>query len=339
MKKQNKAGTSKDPEYSAQINTNNFLNADGTVKDEWKDYTVEFDYNDSLSVTNVAADSTPSRTLEVCFYYTKTPTRSLRENALYRNNDANVFVPTSLAVSTYNTSNTINYIQAGATYNSNQDYKKVTGTISKGNLSDVAGKTVTYSASVWGNKIYTSITDKTNNAAAPFYIATAETEGNYYNEKGGFAVRATATYKKDSAANNEDHLTYMDNVCAYKLIATDSDKFAVDYTVAKDATAKTVTVTLGTAKNAANYTPIVAVYGDNGILMGVCYGTSSENALTVTGIENVNDIREIKVMFWSNDDNCQPLTAAEIKQPVTSISTGNTTGDETQTDSSTGESD
>lgn len=107
----------------------------------------------------------------------------------------------------------------------------------------------------------------------------------------------------------------MVNVCTYKLIATGSDKFVVDYTVAKDATAKTVTVTLETAKNAENYTPIVAVYGENGILMGVCYGKSSDNkTLTVNNIDNVYDIREIKVMFWSATDECKPLTEAELKQ-------------------------
>lgn len=353
LTKTSKNGQSKDPQYSAQINTNNFLNADGTVKDEWKDYTVEFDYNDEKSIANIAEDSTSKPALEVCFYYTKNPTRALRDNALYSKTDGtNELAPVSLAVTTSDSVNSVRYLKVGNTSQEDANKNEVKGTVSKGSFSGVLGKTVTYSASVWGNKIYTSITDKTNNATTPFYVATAKTEGNYYNEKGGFAVRASNKHKKTGeSAESDQQLTYMDNVCAYKLIATDSTEFAVDYTVAKNADAKTVTVTLGTANDTQKaYTPIVAVYGDNGILMGVCYGNEDNNTLTVNNIENVNYIREIKVMFWSNDDNCQPLTAAEIKQPITSIAsstgnttgdetTGNTTGDETQTDSSTGESD
>lgn len=192
----------KNGDRALMISQNSFYDTQNKkIKDGWSDYTVEYEYYDTLS--NQTGSTAPNQMLATFFYVQNTGNSTLNFNDLIRFSGTTDCC-TEISVVARQNNPFFRYIQSDGTRYDNDKIASVEGT-----FSDVTGKDVLSSASLFGNNIYVSITEI--GQTKPFYTQTAQISQEMKYHEGGFAVDAETKGMAKSGG-------YIDNIRAYKLI-------------------------------------------------------------------------------------------------------------------------
>ena len=253
--------------------------------DTWKDYTVEFDFigKDDMGTYNGNPSGAKHQNLELGVYF-YTSELELDNKFLMRADAPEYY---GMAV------------QHRPNINENKSF--------------------TYSASMFGEDVYSKITNITDNTVvleedkvtAVYKKEEGATDNVEYNciragenEKtaGGFAIAGSYGWN-DGAANT------FDNVLCYKLYEIESTTEDIRYS---DVTVENGAVTVsGLSYYNTKATPILAVYGENNKLLGVSYVSGQPESLTVTNV-TASDIVKVRLMLWEDTATMKSVRNALI---------------------------
>lgn len=183
---------------------------DNGIKEDWSDYTIEYNYYDTASREGVES-GTKFNLMLGAYFYVQTAGNNMNFNDLLAND---VSKNTGVAIVIRNSNPFVKYVYKDKIIKATDKLSevalsdKVTGDFSQVDNSDVL-----FSASLFGENIFASITKI--GESEPFYEAKTTIPNMHYHE-GGFAAGAeTDTMKSSKGAIG----AYVDNFRAYKLIA------------------------------------------------------------------------------------------------------------------------
>lgn len=279
----------------------------------WKDYTVEYDWFDTISHQNTdgtdyvwnyewngAYDSyTPS--LATLFYVTdnreagewKGDWVQVNENTGYHKTFYfGALVGTWIFADTANTA--VRYVTQGT---DREILNSAAPTSARGDYNAVKGKEqVKFSASMFGNTAVTTVKDG-NTELFGYELDVPHLK----NTSGKFAINSFAAH-----AYSDGPTAYIDNLLVYKMAVIGDGKLDIRYASFEKANNAVTVSGLNITDITEGFGLALAVYGENGTLLGVNFADTNSDSISVENIDTTK-ITDVKLMFWSKSNALKPV--------------------------------
>ena len=279
----------------------------------WKDYTVEYDWFDTISHQNTdgtdyvwdykwngAYDSyTPS--LATLFYVTdnreagewKGDWVQVNENTGYNKTFYfGALVGTWMFADTANTA--VRYVTQGT---DREILNSAAPTSARGDYNAVKGKEqVKFSASMFGNTAVTTVKDG-NTELFGYELDVPHLK----NTSGKFAINSFAAH-----AYSDGPTAYIDNLLVYKMAVIGDGKLDIRYASFEKANNAVTVSGLNITDITEGFGLALAVYGENGTLLGVNFADTNSDSISVENIDTTK-ITDVKLMFWSKSNALKPV--------------------------------
>ncbi len=256
--------------------------------ESWKDYTVEFDFigKEDMGIYNGSASTAEHKNLTLgVFFYTSELSGDSRFLMRVMEDDG-----------------------------ANAMYSKTV--LNRPNINE--NKSFTYSASIFGEDVYSKITNITDNevvleesiVTAVYKNIAGESDNVEYDctkagangkTSGGFSIAGSYGWN-DGSANT------FDNVLCYKLYEIDGVDVRFGELTEAESSITLNDIYFINAEN-SDVTPILAVYGENNKLLGMAAGNNSTTSLTVENID-MSAVKKVKLMLWGSLNGMNPERSA-----------------------------
>lgn len=275
----------------------------------WKDYTVEYDWFDTIShqqedgKTDWAwgEDTSYTPSLSTLFYVDDEKEagewRGWIDFADGTSGYGKYFFGAQVGTWIYADSNSQASVQYVTQGKDREILNSAAPTSARGDYNAVKGKEqVKFSASMFGNTAVTTVKDG-NTELFGYELDVPHLK----NTSGKFAINSFAAH-----AYLDGPTAYIDNLLVYKMAVIGDGKLDIRYASFEKANNAVTVSGLNITDITEGFGLALAVYGENGTLLGVNFADTNSESISVENIDTTK-ITDVKLMFWSKSNALKPV--------------------------------